>query len=139
MDVKKLTVRNEAAELEQIREFVDKLGQEWNFEAFSLNLVLEEYIHNLISYGYTDNLPHEISIEINREGNQLRVSVSDDGNPYDITELPENEEIHKPLEERKIGGLGIHFIRTLANEIVYRSSKGINTFSFVMDSFSQHS
>jgi anti-sigma regulatory factor (Ser/Thr protein kinase) len=137
MDVKRLTVRNEAAELEQIREFVDQLGQEWNFEAFSLNLVLEEYIHNLISYGYTDKLPHEISIEITREGNVIRVSISDDGNPYDITELPENEDIHKPLEERKIGGLGIHFIRTLANEIAYRSSNGINTFSFILSSLPQ--
>jgi serine/threonine-protein kinase RsbW len=56
--------------------------------------------------------------------------VTDDGKPFDLTKVSENTEIEKPLEERKIGGLGIHFIRTLAGEIIYKSEDGVNKLSF---------
>ena len=47
-------------------------------------------------------------------------------------EIPENKEIDKPVEERRIGGLGIHFIRTLAEEIVYKSEGGLNKLTFLL-------
>jgi serine/threonine-protein kinase RsbW len=92
-----------------------------------LNLILEEYISNLISYGFSDQLSHEISLEIIKEDSSLTLQIKDDGNPFDITEYPENEDVDKPIEERKIGGLGIHFIRSLADKIDYSSEAGVNT------------
>lgn len=135
MKVKKLTVKNEADQLLLIREFLEQLGPEWGLETgllFRLNLILEEYINNLISYGFSDHLPHEISLEVINEETKLTVQVTDDGNPFDITNVPANDEIGKPLEERKIGGLGIHFIKSLADQIEYSSTEGQNKLSLVI-------
>ena len=135
MKVKKLTVKNEPDQLELIRDFIEMLVQEWGLDTglvFRLNLILEEYIHNLISYGFSDQLPHEISLEIMKEGTKLTIHVTDDGNPFDILNFPVNVDIDKPLEERKIGGLGIHFIKTLADRIDYKSEDNINTLQFVI-------
>jgi len=135
MKVKKLTVKNEADQLLLIQEFLEQLGPEWGLETgllFRLNLILEEYINNLISYGFSDHLPHEISLEVINEETKLIVQVTDDGNPFDITNVPANDEIGKPLEERKIGGLGIHFIKSLSDQIDYLSKGGLNTLQFII-------
>ncbi len=133
MKIKKLTVKNNQEELEQVRGFIDDLGGEWSLDdsmIFRLNLLLEEYINNLISYGYTDQLPHQITVELELKDDIITVCVTDDGNPFDLTKVTENTEIEKPLEERKIGGLGIHFIRTLAENIIYKSEGGVNKLYF---------
>jgi anti-sigma regulatory factor (Ser/Thr protein kinase) len=136
METRKISVRNKPEELALILDFIEGLGTDWGLGAeliFRLNLILEEYINNLISYGFNDNLPHEISIEISLVNeNILKGCVVDDGNPFDITAAPENEDLGKSLEERKIGGLGIHFIKTLAKEIDYRIVEGENKFTFLL-------
>jgi len=135
MEAKKITVKNKPEQLDHIREFIEQLGPEWGLDAayvFRLNLVLEEYINNLISYGFSDQLPHEITIEVSNEYSKLIVVVVDDGNPFDITHFPENAEIDKPLEERKIGGLGIHFIRTLTDQMDYKIEGSFNKLTFVL-------
>lgn len=140
MEVKKITVENKPDELELIRDFIEQMVPDWGLDtelAFKLNLILEEYINNLISYGFSDHLPHEISIEVFKGKTKIQVIVTDDGNPFDITSVPENDEIGKPLEERKIGGLGIHFIRKMAEEIVYKSEGGLNKLTFVVQDADQ--
>ncbi len=135
MEARKLSVKNNPEELELIREFIEETGQEWKMDpglVFKVNLVLEEYINNLINYGFSDQLPHEISLELLKEATGITLLIKDDGNPFDITEFPENEDIDKPLEERKIGGLGIHFIKTLAEKVVYQSEEGINTLALLI-------
>jgi anti-sigma regulatory factor (Ser/Thr protein kinase) len=135
MEVKNLTVENKPEQLELIRDFIEQMAPDWGLDTelvFKLNLILEEYINNLISYGFSDHLPHEISLEVFKGKAKIQVIVTDDGNPFDITGVPENDDIGKPLEERQIGGLGIHFIKTLADEIVYKSEGGMNKLRFIL-------
>ena len=132
MERKKIIVQNEPEQLLRIHATIEQIGNEWKLDPdllFRLNLVLEEYVDNLISYGYTDKLPHEITLELIKDGNVMEVRVSDDGNPFNILDIPENKEIDKPLEERSIGGLGIHFIKSFTDDISYSTSEGINTLN----------
>ena len=136
MEVRKLIVKNDPEQLELIQDFIEKLGPEWELDSelvFKLNLILEEYINNLISYGFTDRLPHEITLELVKEASRLSLLISDDGNPFDITDFPEYQDFDKPLEERRIGGLGIHFIKTLADKIDYKSDRGVNKLTLVIN------
>ena len=136
MEVRKLIVKNDPEQLELIQDFIEKLGPEWELDSelvFKLNLILEEYINNLISYGFTDRLPHEITLELVKEASRLSLLISDDGNPFDITDFPEYQDFDKPLEERRIGGLGIHFIKTLADKIDCKSDRGVNKLTLVIN------
>ena len=136
MESKSLIIKNNLEELERLSMFIEELGKEFSLKAervFEFNLILEEYITNLINYGYHDHENHEIIIGISRDGNQLKIEITDDAGPFNILETPENEDIDKPLEERKIGGLGIHFIKTLADEIVYKSEGGLNKLTILQD------
>jgi anti-sigma regulatory factor (Ser/Thr protein kinase) len=129
METRKLIITNKTGQLAEVRSFLDQIAGLWILQdklVFELNLILEEYISNLINYGYHDKIDHEIYIEITREETRLKLVVKDDAGPFNILESPENDDLDKPVEERKIGGLGIHFIRTFADQIEYESQEGNN-------------
>lgn len=124
MEIKKIIIINKIEQLERIRSFLDQIGNEWSLDpglVFELNLVMEEYISNLVFYAYSDQSEHEISVEIGKHETQLKIVISDDGREFNILQMPDNTEINKPLEQRKIGGLGIHFIKTLTDHLEYTS------------------
>lgn len=83
-----------------------------------MDVALDEVLSNIIKYGYTDSNRHEISIRFMVSTLELTAEVEDDGRPFDPLSVPPPE-LHKPLAERKIGGLGIHFLRTILTEVGY--------------------
>lgn len=130
MTAKKLIISNKIDQLEGLQQFLEQLGAEWQLDpgiVFEMNLVLEEYISNLICYGYSDKDDHEISIGISNEKERLLIVVIDDGTTFNILKVPDNIDIEKPLEDRRIGGLGIHLIKSLTESLDYKSEGGRNT------------
>ena len=134
MESMKLTINNKTEQLEQVRSFLEQAAARWSLKTdlvFELNLILEEYITNLVNYGYHDENNHEIIIEIIKEETKIMVRITDDAGPFNIIETPENEDIDKPVEERRIGGLGIHFIKNLADLLEYESREGKNKLTIL--------
>jgi serine/threonine-protein kinase RsbW len=84
-----------------------------------LNLALEEILNNIISYAYTDSREHEIKVRLSAQPGEIRAEVEDDGQPFNPLEAPEPDTA-KSLEERTIGGLGIHLVRKLMDDIEYK-------------------
>jgi len=60
---------------------------------------------------------------------ELIATVSDDGKAFNPLEQSPPD-IHAPLEDRKIGGLGIHLLRTLMEKVEYRRDDGRNHLTF---------
>jgi anti-sigma regulatory factor (Ser/Thr protein kinase) len=72
--------------------------------ASNVNLVLEEWVVNIISYAYADEAAHTIAVQLWCEPERLCLEIGDDGRPFDPTvqALPDTS---APLDQRKIGGL----------------------------------
>ncbi len=122
METRRILILNKMEQLEKVQLFIDELAESWTLKPelfFEINLILEEYITNLIGYGYHDEYDHEIAIEISIGEKQIKIIVTDDAGPFDITKVPENTDIDNPVEERKIGGLGIHLIKKFTDQIEY--------------------
>ena len=85
---------------------------------FALNLSLEEILTNVISYGYHDNEAHKIYVRIHVNEREVSVEVEDDGKPFNPLEA-ESPNINKSVEDRPIGGLGIHLVRTFMDNLKY--------------------
>jgi anti-sigma regulatory factor (Ser/Thr protein kinase) len=135
MESNKLIIINKTEELEKVQAFIDELSSRWLLkpeQVFELNLILEEYITNLINYGYHDAEEHQIIIEFSKDNKRIKMMIFDDAGPFDLTKTPENQEINKPIEERRIGGLGIHFIKKLADELHYQTNEGENRLIIVL-------
>jgi serine/threonine-protein kinase RsbW len=125
---KVLYVDNQIHELSRIEAFLEELADEWGLEiplVFSLNLVLEEALTNIISYGYDDEDKHVIEIQFKKTGDELIISIIDDGHAYDPT-LKEDPDITLSAEERPVGGLGIFLIRKVMDTVTYRREENRN-------------
>ena len=89
------------------------------------NLAIEELVTNCIKYGYDDSVEHIIEIELKLCAGELLLTVTDDGHPFNPLELPAPD-THLPLEDRPIGGLGIHLLRKMSDRMDYARTDGKN-------------
>jgi anti-sigma regulatory factor (Ser/Thr protein kinase) len=90
-----------------------------------LSLALEEILMNVIRYGHPEGGKHEIQVGLSLEGDCLIAAVEDDGVPFNPMEAPEPD-MHSPLEDGPIGGLGIHLVKNLMDQLEYRRAGGRN-------------
>jgi phosphoserine phosphatase RsbU/P len=129
----KLVLQNTVPELHKIAGFIGRLSEDYGFSSkisTELNLVLEELVSNIIFYAYEDDAVHEIVIEFSPYENGIEVMVTDDGRPFNLLEKPDPYDPSGTLESRKIGGIGIHFIRTLTDSIKYIRKDNKNRITF---------
>ena len=80
---------------------------------------------NVISYGYDDSDEHEIMIRLSCKGEEVTAEVEDDGRPFNPLEVAEPD-TSKALEERPVGGLGIHLARKLMDDVEYKRQQEKN-------------
>ena len=128
-----IKIKNNISELPVINGVVEELGESHNVSPnviFDLNLIFEEFITNIIKYGYSDKSEHIITVSISISGNTMRASIEDDGIDFNPLQAPEPD-VDIPLEERKIGGLGIFLIRKLTERLDYERKNNKNIISFI--------
>jgi anti-anti-sigma factor len=86
----------------------------------SVSIALDELLHNTISYGFAGGAARgEVTIEVELRPDRVAVTLTDDGGPFDPFDLA-TPDTAVPVEERPIGGLGIHLVRRMMDEVGYR-------------------
>ncbi|WP_432738830.1 ATP-binding protein [Maridesulfovibrio sp. FT414] len=125
--VSAFSLKSDIAELKVLAEKVESFGFDNDISpkaVFELNLVLDELFTNLVSYGcHLDS--HSFDILLKLDGDVLLVKIEDDGKPFNPLDTAEPE-IKCDCTERKIGGLGIHFMRKMMDSIEYIWEDGKN-------------
>jgi serine/threonine-protein kinase RsbW len=107
-----------------MREFLGAVGVSAEV-AFALDLAYEELVTNTIKYSYADSAPHDIDILVLVDDDSVELEVCDDGQEFDPTiQAPPDTTL--PVEDRPIGGLGLHLIRNLTDAFTYRRSENKN-------------
>ena len=95
--------------------------------AYQINLSLDELLTNTISYGYADDVPHEIHIDLRVEGERLTIRIEDDARQFDLTDNdPNRADTSSDLDERVPGGLGIFLVHNMMDSVGYRREGGRN-------------
>jgi anti-sigma regulatory factor (Ser/Thr protein kinase) len=123
-----LNLKNDLQEIERMANEVDAW---WSQHArleefkFQLDLVLDEMVSNVIRHGLKDSNEHRILVNLSCDGDDLTVEIQDDGVAFNPLEAPVPDTT-KPLEERPIGGLGIHLVRQIMDDLSYRRHDGKN-------------
>ncbi|MCF8479120.1 MAG: ATP-binding protein [Rhodospirillum sp.] len=95
-----------------------------------LGLCLDEAITNVISYAFPEGGDHEIIVSLIPNGDEVIAEIIDDGIPHDPLARPDPVHVEATLEDRPIGGLGIHLIRKLSRSVAYRHEDGKNHLTF---------
>jgi len=92
-----------------------------------INLLIEELYSNSIYYGKAEKLKVTITLELDSE--LLSITYKDNGMPYDPLVESESPNIELGVEERQIGGLGIHFVKNLTDTQYYKRDENCNILS----------
>ena len=93
-------------------------------------LAVDEAVTNIIAHGYQGQ-GGAIEIEVSLEGDALVIRIRDEAAPFDPTIVPPPD-VTLPLEQRIPGGLGIHLIRQIMDEMTHRvTPQGGNELTLV--------
>ena len=129
-----LTLKNDPSEIARTAEAIEAYGEShgWPMKwVMNLNLSLDELITNIVSYGYRDGEEHEIRITLTEEEGSLKVVLEDDGIPFDpLSEAPDPD-LDAGVVERRIGGLGVYFVKSLMDEVAYERRGGCNRLTLI--------
>lgn len=129
-----LRVRNRIEELPGVSEAVEALAEEQGWApdlTYAIVLGLEEVATNVVRHGGGEEGSSEIEIEVASSDDEIRVEVRDSGKAFDpFHEAPEPD-LDAGVEERKIGGLGVHFVKMLMDETSYSREAGRNHVTMI--------
>jgi len=128
-----IVMRNDIQQIPTLAEWVEALNVPAELN-MPINLALEEIVTNVMMYAYPNKKDGKVFVEYNekddRSGKQLIFTVSDSGIPFDPTKQ-EEADITLSAEERAIGGLGIHLVRQLMDDIRYERVDGKNILTLI--------
>lgn len=123
-----LTLANDLAEIPRLAEAVESFCEPFEpsmKDILSIQLALEELVTNVINHGYADGHPHDFTVTLSGEPGCIRAVITDDAPAYDPLARPEVD-TSLPLEERAIGGLGVHLVKKLMDVSHYERRDGKN-------------
>ena len=97
---------------------------------FTVRLILEELVLNAVDYG-TDDKSTEVELHLTSDEDRVRIVVFDNGVPFNPLEESPVPDLDASAEDRKVGGLGVHFIKTMADSATYERLEGRNRMTIV--------
>ena len=130
----RLILKNHLSELARIAEEIEAHGEACDWPAkwvLNINLSLDELITNIVSYGYRDAGEHEIRVTLTEQDRSVVVVVEDDAVAFDPFTSAPAPDLEASVEERRIGGLGVYFVKTLMDEVAYERVDGVNRITLI--------
>ena len=113
-----------------VREFFAARGMDAD-HAFDVDLVLEELFTNMVRHARGGT--SEIEVGLEDDGALLTLRLLDEGvEPWDPAQAPAAR-LDLPVEERRPGGLGVHFIRELARDLRFEHVAGTTIVTAVLE------
>jgi sigma-B regulation protein RsbU (phosphoserine phosphatase) len=128
-----ITIKNSYEDMGIIDELFSKFAKENDLADTvrqSMSIVLDEMLNNIISYAYQGEKEKEINVHFELSGNRLVLMIKDSGVPFNpfTREIPD---ISESVEVREIGGLGIHMVRSMMDEVSYQRQINENVVTLV--------
>jgi sigma-B regulation protein RsbU (phosphoserine phosphatase) len=128
-----IIISNKLGEIDRVNDTFNEFAEQCDIPmpvSLKVNMVFDELLNNVISYAYGDEEEHSIEVIVERSGEQLSISISDDGVPFNPF-TREDPDTTLSLEERDIGGLGIHLVKKVMDEANYQRRHNRNIVTLI--------
>jgi sigma-B regulation protein RsbU (phosphoserine phosphatase) len=128
-----VTMKNQLSEMVGVLAALDQFVAEHQIPAESgkkVKLAFDEFLNNIVSYGFPDGGEHEIDVSVEKFDQRLTITIIDDGVPFNPFQK-ETPDLDASLEDRQIGGVGIHLVRELMDEVSYRRGVDRNIVTLI--------
>lgn len=103
-------------------------------DALRLGLIIEELFTNTVEHGHGGDSDAPIRVELRVTVSQLALLYEDAAPHFDPLArlLQSPPDLHAELDERRVGGLGIHLVTQMAASIRYAREDGFNRLRLVL-------
>jgi anti-sigma regulatory factor (Ser/Thr protein kinase) len=125
-----ITCSNRREEVTRTARLIEAFGTAHGLSAelvFQLNLAVDEVVTNVIRYAWDDEAEHQVRIRVSLDDDTVSVRVEDDGRAFNPLDAPKPD-LGLGIDERPIGGLGVHIVRSLMDALEYHREDGRNIF-----------
>jgi len=102
--------------------WIEEVGRHWGIPertTFRARICVAEIAANVLEHGASSATSAEFGVTLRRRGEGLDLEITDSGRPFDPTAAHESEP-PGTIEDAQIGGLGLHLVRSYAEDISYR-------------------
>ncbi len=122
-----LTVPGRYDKIRQICEFVSAAAVQAGLgdtAVFHIELACDEACTNVIEHAYGGEDKGTIVVSWHVTDSRFQITIQDNGRPFNPNNVPEPDTDLSPtpevIDNLKVGGLGIHFMRKLMDEVTFR-------------------
>lgn len=133
----KIQAFGDYSELKQIRDYVRSKAKNFGLNDKKTNyivLAVDEACSNLIRYNMKFDKSKSLNVKIYDKQSKFFVEISDNGKSFDLLKNPPPN-MNEYFNQYKKGGLGIHIIKSIVDEIEYKPSNdknAVNTLQLIM-------
>jgi len=124
-------IENDLSEIAKADEKLDNFAEQFGVPpaiAATFHIIFDDLLNNVISYGFNDEQRHFIDISLGLTASSLIVSITDDGVPFNpLAETAPDTTLS--IEDRPIGGLGIHIVVNMVDDISYQRTADKNVLT----------
>ena len=120
-------------ELRRVAAAAEDLGQQEDWPpglVHQVDLAIEELGNNIVKHGL-DGGPGEIEITLTSKADAITIEIADDGRPFNPLKDAPQPDLEAALEDRPVGGLGIHLVLTMMDEMYYRREQHRNHLTLI--------
>jgi serine/threonine-protein kinase RsbW len=120
------------AELPQVLDFVEESAEDAGVDPdfrFDLQLAAEEACTNVIEHAYGGQ-GGEIEVCFETNESDVIITIRDHGQSFDPAQVP-GPDLKLPLDQRVIGGLGLHLMQQLMDDVQFTFAEDRNTLVMV--------
>jgi len=121
------------AALDSLFDFADSCAEEYHIDKgrlYAVRLVLEELFTNLVKYDPTAS--PKIPINFDKSGGRLIIRlINENGACFDVSRTT-SADIDSPLQDRRVGGLGLHLVKNMVDDFRYEFADGTGIITVVI-------
>lgn len=117
--------------ISSLAEVIEEFGENHNIpdaQIYFVNLEIDELMTNYVAYAYAKVRRPRMKVTVRAFTNKVVLVVEDSGPPFNPLEAPEAD-LTSGVDERRLGGMGLHLVRKYADRIDYRCINKQNILS----------
>lgn len=126
LKTKKLIVKSRTENLSNIRDFISSNAASAGLSRDDIDkmiLAVDEACTNVIKHAYKFSPDGDILIEVKYDKSTFTITIEDNGISFDPDIVP-SPDLEKYYREHRVGGLGMYLMKTLMDEVKYKSIPG---------------
>ncbi|MCZ6565455.1 MAG: SpoIIE family protein phosphatase [Gammaproteobacteria bacterium] len=129
LDTLELTLKNDISEITRLIDSLEDFAKKNNLPTAIIrkfSMACDEIVSNYIYYGSPHQIDDTLHVKLTKLKNKLIVQISDPGIPFNPLQDAKDADTVSSIEDRKLGGLGIHLVKEIIDEVSYKRQNNRN-------------